>query len=240
MIDLDAETITEINFQKKTYYVMTFAEMKQKMEQAMQQVSSQKSDASPSAKGKTDVSTDFKMDVKNTGQSRQIAGFDAKERILTISMDATDQQSGNQGGMRVISDMWIAPNVTGYEEIRAFHLRMAKKLSNWSPDMGGMFAARPDMARAMANAAKATSKIDGVPVLVLMKMIPTSNAQPVSATSDADAQSNSQQQSKPSLSDALSGKFGGFGPQEEAGGSVRFERGSNAGRRFVCIADGDD
>src|SRR6202163_1301896 len=36
VIDLDSETITEINFQKKTYSVMTFAEMKQAMEQAMQ------------------------------------------------------------------------------------------------------------------------------------------------------------------------------------------------------------
>src|SRR2546423_12769042 len=32
VIDLDSETITEINFPKKTYSVMTFAEMKQAME----------------------------------------------------------------------------------------------------------------------------------------------------------------------------------------------------------------
>ena len=38
VIDLDSETITDIDFQKKTYSVMTFAEMTQAMERAMQQM----------------------------------------------------------------------------------------------------------------------------------------------------------------------------------------------------------
>ena len=213
VIDLDAETITEINFQRKTYSVMTFAEMKQAMEQAMQQVKSQKGDAAPASSGDSNVKTDFKMDVKDTGQTRQISGYEAKERILTMSMDSTDQQSGNQGGMRIVNDMWIAPNVTGYEEIREFHKRMAKKL-NWSPDMGGMLASRPDLARGMADASKEIAKLDGVPVMILMKMTPTSNGQPISdASSGSDTQSKPQQSrpASPSLTDALSGKLGGFG-----------------------------
>src|SRR5215831_16351858 len=64
VIDLDAETITDIQFQKKQYSVMTFAEMTQALEQAMQKT-----------KERTDA--DFKMDVKETGQSKQIAGYDA-------------------------------------------------------------------------------------------------------------------------------------------------------------------
>ena len=34
-MDLDAETITTINYEKKTYSVMTFAQMKQAMEEAI-------------------------------------------------------------------------------------------------------------------------------------------------------------------------------------------------------------
>jgi hypothetical protein len=213
VIDLDAETITEINYQRKTYSVVTFAQMKQAMEQAMQQMKTQKSDAPAPAEGKgdTDVATDFKMDIKDTGQTRQIAGFEAKERILTMTMDATDQKTGNQGAMQVISDMWIAPNVTGYEEIRAFHIRMAKKL-NWSPEAGGMLAARPDLARAMAKASRETSKLDGVPVMVVTKM--TGTATPADGSGADASTATPQQQSKPAaplLSDALSGKLGGFG-----------------------------
>src|SRR5947207_4318846 len=44
VIDLDSETITEINFQKKQYSVMTFAEMTQAMERAMQQSKDKQTD----------------------------------------------------------------------------------------------------------------------------------------------------------------------------------------------------
>src|SRR5437879_9997611 len=69
VIDLDSETITEINFQKKTYSVMTFAEMKQAMEQAMQRAKdAPKQQQRPQQDQKSDVKTDFKLDIKNTGQ----------------------------------------------------------------------------------------------------------------------------------------------------------------------------
>jgi hypothetical protein len=211
VIDLDAETVTEINFAKKTYSVMTFAEMKQAMEQAMEKMKSQKPAAS--GNGDNDVSTDFKLDIKDTGQTKQIGGLEAKQRILTMSMDATDQKTGNEGGMQVVDDMWIAPGVPGYEEIREFHIRMAKKM-NWSPDMGGLAMGRADIARAMANVSKETAKLDGVPVMTIMKMTPTGNGQPVSAPATSDSQqkpSRSTSSSSPSLSDALSGRLGGFG-----------------------------
>src|SRR5581483_10418198 len=40
--DLDAETITTINFERKTYSTMTFAQMKQAMDDAMKQMNKQK------------------------------------------------------------------------------------------------------------------------------------------------------------------------------------------------------
>src|ERR1700736_6532858 len=91
VIDLDSETITEINFQKKTYSVMTFAEMKQAMEQAMQRVKDgPKQPQQPDQK--SDVKTDFKLDIKNTGQSKEINGLQAKETILTMMIEGTDQK----------------------------------------------------------------------------------------------------------------------------------------------------
>src|SRR6267142_5181743 len=42
VIDLDSETFTEINFQKKQYSVMNFAEMTQVIEQGMQQMKEKK------------------------------------------------------------------------------------------------------------------------------------------------------------------------------------------------------
>jgi hypothetical protein len=219
VIDLDSETITEINYQKKTYSVMTFAEMKQAMEQAMQRMKNapqQPQQPQESQEKKPDVKTDFKLDVKETGQTKEIAGLQTKEVILTMKMEGTDQQSGNKGAMVVISDMWLAAKIPGYDEIAKFHRRMAEKMA-WTPDSGGMNAmmARPDMARAMENMRKEGSKMNGTPVLTVMKMTGSAEGQP---SENSDTQTSSQQskpQPKPDLGTLLGGKFGGFGRKKK-------------------------
>jgi hypothetical protein len=219
VIDLDSETITEINYQKKTYSVVTFAEMKQAMEQAMQRMKNapqQPQQPQESQEKKPDVKTDFKLDVKETGQTKEIAGLQTKEVILTMKMEGTDQQSGNKGAMVVISDMWLAAKIPGYDEIAKFHRRMAEKMA-WTPDSGGMNAmmARPDMARAMENMRKEGSKMNGTPVLTVMKMTGSAEGQP---SENSDTQTSSQQskpQPKPDLGTLLGGKFGGFGRKKK-------------------------
>ena len=215
VIDLDNETITEINFQKKTYSVMTFAEMKQAMEQAMQRMkNAPKQQPQASQEQKPDVKTDFKLDIKDTGQTKEIAGLTAKEVILTMQMEGTDQQSGNKGAMVVISDMWLAPKIPGYEEIANFHRRMAEKLA-WSPESGAVnpMMGRPDMARAMENMRKEGAKMDGIPVLTVMKVTGSAEGQ-TAGSSDTQTQTSTQQskpQPKPDLGSVLGGKLGGFG-----------------------------
>jgi hypothetical protein len=207
VIDLDSETITNIDFQKKTYSVMTFAEMAQAMEQAMQQMKD--------GNKKNDVNADFKVDLKSTGQTRQVAGFEAKEMVMTMQMDAVDEKTGKKGGMQVTSNMWIAPKVTGYDEIREFHKKMATKLA-WTPGASSMMSGRSDIARGMAGVYKEAAKLDGMPVLQVMKMTPTVDGQAVTAqSSGSEGQTSSQQsrpkQESPSLSGALAGRLGGFG-----------------------------
>ena len=218
IIDLDAETITEVNFARKTYTVMTFAEMKQAMEDAMQRVKNapkQQSEQPPQQPSNVDM--DFKVEVKETGESKEIAGLRTKEVILTMRMEGTDKDSGNKGAMVITNDMWITPDIPGYEEIREFHKRMAAKM-NWSLDsgMGSMLASRPDMARGMANLSKEVSKMKGIPVMTVMKM--TGEGQPGAAPAGTDGQTTTQQPKpaqSPSISDALAGRFGGFGRKKK-------------------------
>src|ERR1017187_5047208 len=73
IIDLDKETFTTIDFQKKTWSVMTFAEMKQMMEDVSQKMKS-------NHKGEVH----FKVSANATGQTRQISGVVAKEMIMKM------------------------------------------------------------------------------------------------------------------------------------------------------------
>jgi hypothetical protein len=213
IVDLAAETITTIDMQKKTYTVMTFAQMKQMMEDAMQRMNSRK---------KSDAEMNFKVSANATGNTKTISGFDAKEMVVKIEMEATDQKSSQKGAMVVTSHVWIAPNVPGFAELRGFQKRMVEKL-NWTSG-SNMFMANPEVAKGLAEAGKEIGKLDGAPVLQVVSMGPEGSAPPDGATPQPAAQQ--QQQPRPSLGGSLGGALGGkFGigkkksqeqPQEQA------------------------
>ena len=212
IIDLDRETITEINFQKRTYSVMTFAQMAEALKQMEAKLQSAKQEQG----GELSV----KASVKDTGQIKEFSGLTAREKVLTIEMEGTDQQSGQKGGMVMISNMWLAP-VAGYEEIRSFHQRMAQKL-NWSPDAGMFAQGRSDISRAMAALNKEAAGLDGLAVFQVVKMgMKGDPNQPAAAGTSTPAQQPQARQQeqppaeKPSVGGALGrlggGRLGGLG-----------------------------
>ena len=206
IIDLDKRTITSINNEKKTYSVMTFDQMKQAMEDAAAKAQTAKQPGSP------DLSID--ANIQQTGQTRNIEGYDTKEAILTMSMTMTDPRTAQSGAMAVKMDMWIAPEVAGYSEVREFYKRMAKEL-DWMP--GGMaLLNRPDMARAISKMMAQGGALEGTPIQEIVSMRPA--AAPGSSDTGAPApaqtattQNNSQQNPSAAIASALSGRFGGLG-----------------------------
>ena len=197
IVDLASETITTIDLEKKTYYVMTFDQMKQMLEQMQKNMQQQRPNGD-----QTEMK--FKVSADSTGQAKQVNGFDAKELILKMEMEGTDQKSGQTGSMVVTADTWIAPSVPGYSEVRDFHRRMAEKL-HWTPN-GNMFMNRPDVAEGMAELYKESAKLDGIPVFQTTTMgaagtapADGSNPQPAAQQAPAD---------KPSVGGALGGALG--------------------------------
>ena len=161
VIDLKSETITDVDPVKKTYSVITFADMAK----AMQQMSDKMAEKGKEQK----ADMNFKASLKETGEKKVISGFNTKEVVLTIEMEATDQKSGNKGAMTVVSDMWLAPQIPGYEEVKDFYKRMATKLA-WTPGSNAMAMQSGDMMKGMGQLAKESAKLEGVPVLQIMKM----------------------------------------------------------------------
>lgn len=200
VIDLASGTITHIDFQKKQYSVMTFEEMKQMMEQMSQKV--QKSDKGEKAEVK------FKVSANATGKSKAVAGFEAKEMIMKMEMEGADKESGQKGGMTVTTDMWVAPGIPGYQEVRDFQKRMAEKL-NWSPG-GNMFMANPQVSQGMAEVSKELAKLDGMPVqtFISMGMSGQPGAAPAADGSAAPRQQQPQVE-RPSVGGAVGGALGG-------------------------------
>jgi hypothetical protein len=223
IIDLDKETITQIDVQKKTYTMMTFDQIKQAMAKARAEMEKQQP-AQPAAKPEPDaqnVKMSFDVKVRKTGATKQVSGLDSKEAILTMTMTATDTQSQQSGNMAITNDMWMVPEIPGYDKVRDFYRRFALKMADATTiglgyDFSKMLAQNPGAGQALGQMAGEMQKLDGVPVMQVMRMGTTLNGQPLPAASEAPtpaepAGPTKGEVAKAGLGSALSSRLGGFG-----------------------------
>jgi hypothetical protein len=193
IIDLDKETITNVDVQKKTYTVMTFDQMKQQIQNARQEMQKKQAEqpattpkADPNA---NDVKVSFDVKVRKTGAEKQISGLSSKEAILNMTMNATDQKTQQTGAMAITNDMWMVPEVPGYDQVREFQKRFAEKMGSvvagLGMDMSRALAQNPGATEGLNDMAKEMRKLDGVPVQQIMRMGTTANGQPLPAASEA-------------------------------------------------------
>jgi hypothetical protein len=224
IIDVNAETITHVDMDKKQYSVMTFAQLKQMLDDMAKKMK----------QGDNSQQLNYKLSVDNTGKTRQINGLDCKELVMKMEMEGTDAKTGQKGNMVVNIDTWVAPGVPGYEEAKDFYKKMAEKIA-WAPGSSG-FMAQPNIMQGMAAAQKELAKLDGVAVLRVMNMGAEGTVPPQAPAEGADPMQKQQpQQEKPSVSGALGSALGGrFGlgrkkPKDDSSSSAPAASSSSSG-----------
>jgi len=228
IILLDEDKLYHLNINKKEYTEMTFEQMRQQMEAAMAKAraeqAKQKQEAPPP--DAQNVSVKFNIKVRNTGGSKDVAGMQASESILTMTMDATDQKSGQTGSLAITNDMYLAPEIPGYEEVRAFERRYAEKMGMMvngaiNPRMLGMMQ-QPGAGDGLKQMVEELSKLKGVPVLQIVRMGTTVDGTPLPAASEAPLPAGpppptAGEVAKQSASAAVMNSlpFGGFGRKKK-------------------------
>ena len=185
IIDLDAGSITVIDHLKKQYTTMTFEQMRQQMEAAMAKAKAQQSKQQEQPADNTPQNVDVKFNVKvrNTGATKDVAGVSTNESIMTMTMDATDKTSGQTGSLAITNDMYLAPDIPGYDEVRDFYKRYGQKMGTV---MSGAINTQtlammqqPAAGKGMAEMAEEMSKLKGIPVLQIMRMGTTTDGTPL-------------------------------------------------------------
>jgi hypothetical protein len=222
IIDLDAETITNIDTLKQQYTVITFAQMKQQIEAAAAKAKEQqqKSEAkAPDQPSTTDVK--FQVNVRNTGQTKEVSGLSTNEAILAMNMIATDTNSGQTGSLAITNDMWLTPEIPGYDEVKEFYRKFALKMGTVFSGVinPSMLAQYRGAGQGMASMAEEMSKLKGTPVLQVMRMGMTTDGTPLPAASEAPlppqpsgpAMPSAGKVAQQSASSAIASKLGGFG-----------------------------
>jgi hypothetical protein len=203
IVDLGAETTTTVNLKDQTYSVMTFAQTREQMEKAF-------------GKGGDKVDANVSVDGKSTGKTATVNGMPTSEWFMTMLVEGNS--GGQKGQMRMEMSNWISKSqVAGFDEVTAFQKKMVEKmgLATLSGPAGPM--AQPGMAKGMAEMAKKMAEMGGVPVITVMRMIPTDPEQ-IKQMEAMQAQGEGAP-GRPSMGDALSGalggRLGGFGRKKK-------------------------
>ena len=214
--DLDKETITNVDYKSSTYSVMTFAEMKAMYEKMLNNVSD--------AGKKNQVDMTYDVQVNETGNTKMISGYSAREVVMTIVMKMADPKSGQGVDTKMENHIWLSKDVPAGKELMDFHRRMATKIG-FSADTFRSIQANPQTAKAMAAMASKAGTMEGFHLMSVTKMMmsPEMTAQMAQASEagakaradmGTDVKTSTEDAAEQSVASAVAsrlGKFGGIG-----------------------------
>ena len=217
IIDLAEEKIYDLDVKRKTYRVMTFAELRQRMEEAKakaekaarEEQAKQKADPPPANRPEDSVEIDF--DVKSTGQKRAINGFDTSQVVVTVTVREKGKTLEQNGGLAITTDMWMAPRMPAMKELMDFEMQFAQKLygpmiAGASPqDMASVMAIYPMLKPALEKMNAEQSKVEGTAILTTVKVEAVKSAEQI-----AQEQKQTDESSKPNLTGGVGGLLGGL------------------------------
>ena len=185
IIDLAEEKIYDLDLKKKQYKVTTFAELRRQMEEAKREAEKdareaqreERGDSKPAEKDPNQKEYEVDFDIKNTGETRTINGFNTTKGVMTITVREKGKTLNDAGGMVMTTDMWMTPNAPSTKELMDFDRRYAEKVYGTTvsgasaQDMAMAMAMYPQMKPALDRMAAEGSKLPpGTAILTEMRM----------------------------------------------------------------------
>lgn len=184
--DLEWQTITTLNHNDKTFSVLTFDELQAKLEAARSQIDmadfAMEEAGVDVEKADTEVTEEematavqIKFDVEWSGQKKRISRLPVEQAYLTmiaeLSESESEQSEGIKGTFVTLNDMWVTPEVDGYEEVEAFQAKAGEMLGAAMFGKGGLEKMQANVLNdarigALMESVRAESmKITGVPLV---------------------------------------------------------------------------
>ena len=180
IVDLSEEKIYDLDMKKKTYEVTTFEELRRRMREARERAEKDaakeqgKEEKQTQSEPQKQYEVDF--DVKETGQKKQLAGYDTREVIMTVTVREKGKTLEDSGGVVMTADSWLGPKIAALNEVTDFDMRYWKQLQG--PEAMGMSAEQlatviamfPAVKQAMERLQKEGPKLQGTPLAVTTKV----------------------------------------------------------------------
>jgi len=168
IVDLDEQKVYYMDYDHKTYKVVTFDELRRQYEEAKEKAKKQQSSAD---KGEKSQGPEYEVEfsIKPTGNKETINGWNTREEIATVTVHEKGKTLEDAGGFVLTSDMWIGPRVAAMREMADFELKFMQKVYGdaFMADMrqaAAMFAATPAFAKAMKTFNDKQRTFDGTTI----------------------------------------------------------------------------
>ncbi|MBI3873138.1 MAG: hypothetical protein HY304_08705 [candidate division Zixibacteria bacterium] len=173
VVRLDKGVMWEINHKDKTYTEMTFAQMRAMMDSLGRAFAGAQGQAA-AQKPQIDTSkvtfSPPTFEVKKTGKSETIAGYNCEQSIMTMTTEGTDKKTGDKMKLLLTMDMMLTPNSPAAAERERFGRKMAEAMgstmdkSTAQPMMGMMGAYGVDLKKLAGE----MEKMKGFPMRSVM------------------------------------------------------------------------
>jgi hypothetical protein len=215
IVDLNEEKIYDLDLKRKTYKVTTFEEVRRRMREAEQKARESAAKQQPANEQPQDPGKEMEIDfdLKNTGQTKTINGFDTRQVVATITVREKGKTIEESGGIVMTVDSWLTKAVS-LKEIGDFERRYFEKLATPvtaadAQQMATAMAMFPGLKEGLARlsredfdgtAIQTTTTIDAVKSAEQMK-------QEASNTANTTASSDSEKSTNPL---SVGGALGGF------------------------------
>lgn len=179
IIDLSEEKVYQLDIKRKTYKVVTFAELRRQMEEAQRKAEEARKQQGAEPPPQTDEKgkeMEIDFTVKNTGETKTINGFNTHQSVATVTVREKGKTLEQSGGLVMTTDLWLAPAIPAMKEIAEFDMRYAQKLYGpmltgaSAQDMASAMALYPMLKPALARMSAEGGKIEGTPILTTVTM----------------------------------------------------------------------
>jgi hypothetical protein len=214
IIDLAEEKVYDLDMRKKTYQVTTFDELRRRMQEARERAEKDaaeeqgkeekqgKEDKPEKAEPQKEYEVDF--NVKETGEKKQLAGYDVREVIMTVTVREKGKTLEDGGGVVLTADSWLGPQIAALKEVAEFDIRYWKQLQG--PDAMGLSAEQlatvmatfPQVRQAMDRLQKEGPKLQGTPLATTTT---------VEGVKSKEQQASAQESESPKSVGGLAGRF---------------------------------
>jgi hypothetical protein len=175
IVDLDEQKVYELDMKKKSYETVTFDEMRRRLQEAQDKAAKMSKDE-PKAKQEGAKEMEVEFSLKESGQKKDINGFNCREVVMTITTHEKGKTLEQAGGMVMTSHIWLGPAIAATKEIAEFDKRYWEALRGplgFGGDMqqvAMMAAMYPGMKEMMAKMQAENVNMDGTPILTEMVM----------------------------------------------------------------------